>query len=219
MSRVDSRILPPSIADKRGRAFVETMRQALDDPDFKVLLFERIDNVPDGVLPHLVREFSIEEFVEPDMTPAIIRRLLKASYGLHARKGYVDGVRTGLAMLGVDIASWAQWFQQTPAGAPGTHRVRLVVREEIIAGEGVALSGRVQQTLFRMAEGMKRKSQDIGFSIAVDRARLPVFVGMAVRSRIRMRPMALPVTLITSATPVFVGAVIRTRLRTSPRIS
>ena len=219
MSRVDPRILPPSIADQRGRAFTATLRQALDEPDFKALLFERINSVSDALLPALIREFSIEEFVEPGMSPAVIRRLLKASYELHARKGFVDGVRVGLSMLGVDIVSWTQWFQQQPKGAAGTHKVRIRIADEIMAGEGVALSEPVQRAVFRMAEGMKRKSQDVGFSVAFNDRRAPVFVGAVVRTHIRLRPMVMPVTHMASGTPFKVGAVFTTRLHITPRVS
>lgn len=213
MSRVDPRILPPSIADRRGRAFAEALRQAFDQPDFKTLLFERIDSVPDEVLPFLIREFSIEEFVEPGMTPAMIRRLLKGSYELHASKGFVFGVRRGWRMLGIDVVSWVQWFQTTPKGAPGTHKITVRVSEEIISGEGVALSERVQRALARMAEGMKRKSQDLAIRVKVDGPSVPVKVGLYLLSRLTLRTTIDPVRYAGAAMPSRIGMVLVSRIR------
>ncbi len=212
-----ARLVPPSITDERGRAFGEVMAQALEEPDFARLLFERIDDVDDSVLPFLVREFSIEEFVEPGMNPAAIRRLLKGSYELHARKGFIDGVRRGLDMLGVSVISWRQWFQENPKAAPGTHIAIVRIDDEVFAAEGQAITSRLHRVVERMVAGMKRFSQYVAIRYVVTTS-MPVHVGAIVRTRMVIKPSIDPITQIVGASPVFIGAAVRTRLRIIPQV-
>lgn len=218
ISRYDKRLIPPSIRDDRAQAFGNTLRQALADPDFRALLMERIDDVDARLLPFLVREFGLQHFVEPGMTEAVIRRLLKGSFLLHAQMGYVYGVRTGLAMLGVSVTSWSQWFQRLPAGAPGTHIVSVSVDEEIFIDEGQAITSRLQRAIGRMVRRMQRFSQYIAIRFTAA-SETPVFVGAAVVTRLRISPSTEPVTAIFARPPVFVGAAASSRLRISPRIA
>lgn len=164
--RATSSLVPPSISDERGKAFGKVMARAIADPDFKKLLFERIDDVDASVLPFLIREFSIEEFVEPGMSETVIRRLLKSSYELHATKGYIHGVRRGLLMLGMRVV-WKQWFQNAPKTERGTHTATVYVNEAIFDGQDYLLDERVQRAAVRMIAGMKRYSQDVTFRIGV----------------------------------------------------
>lgn len=164
--RATSSLVPPSISDERGKAFGKVMARAIADPDFKKLLFERIDDVDASVLPFLIREFSIEEFVEPAMNEAIIRRLLKISYELHATKGFIHGVRRGLLMLGMRVV-WKQWFQNAPKTERGTHTAIVYVNEVIFDGQTYLLDERVQRAAVRMISGMKRYSQDVTFQLGV----------------------------------------------------
>jgi phage tail P2-like protein len=159
-------LLPGSIADARGRAFAAVMERALSEPEFRKLLFERIDQVDAAVLPYLVREFAVQDFVEPGMSEAVVRRLIKEAPSLNATRGYIHGVRRGLAMLGMKV-SWKQWFQQTPPGQPGTHRVTVYVNETIFDGQTAMLDARMQRAALRMIDGMKRWSQFISFEIGV----------------------------------------------------
>lgn len=177
--RAPASLVPPSVSDARGRAFGVAMERAIADADFRALLFERVDDVDARLLPFLVREFSMEEFIEPDMREPLVRALLKRAYGLHARKGYIDGVRTALELIGVRVA-WRQWFEVDPPGAPGTHEATLYVRRRVFVGAGPVIDERMQRAALRMISGMKRWSQDIAFKLAVE-ARADV--GVAARSR------------------------------------
>lgn len=165
--RVTRDLVPPAIADERGRAFGETMARAIADPDFTALLFERIDTVNASLLPFLIREFSVEEFVEPDMTETVIRQLLKAAYELHAAKGFIYGVRRGLLMLGMRVV-WKQWFQKNPKGAAGTHTATVFVNQSIFNGQQTLIDERVQRAALRMIDGMKRWSQHVDFALAAN---------------------------------------------------
>lgn len=162
----ERKLIPPSVADERGVAFGKTMARAIADPDFKRLLFERIDTVDASVLPFLIREFSIEEFIEPGMTDAVIRRLLKLSYELHATKGFIHGVRRGLLMLGMRVV-WKQWFQNVPKMQAGTHVATVFVNEPLFEGQSEIFDARVQRAASRMIEGMKRASQHVSFQLGI----------------------------------------------------
>ncbi len=216
-ARATAALVPPSIADERGRAFGAVMAHAIAEPAFKQLLFERIDEVDACVLPFLVREFSIEEFVDPGMSETVVRRLLKNAFELHARKGFIDGVRIGLSMLGIRITSWTQWWQQEPKGAPGTHVFTLAVDEVVFEAEGRAYTARLQRAIARMIDGMKRWSQDIAMRFEAE-AEVPIYVGAAVISRLTVRPTVDPITRLTGAPPLFVGAAVSSRLRISPQV-
>jgi phage tail P2-like protein len=159
-------VVPGSVSDARGRAFAVVMERALSEPEFRKLLFERIDTVDAAVLPYLVREFAVQDFVEPGMSEAVVRRLIKEAPALNASRGYVHGVRRGLAMLGMKV-SWQQWFQQVPPGQPGTHRVTVYVNDTIFDGQTALLDTRMQRAALRMIDGMKRWSQSNSFEIGV----------------------------------------------------
>lgn len=215
--RFDPRVLPPSVADARGVAFAATLGAAMAERDFSLLLFERIDGAPPEALPHLVRAFGMQHFVAPDMTDAVIRRLLKASFDLHAEIGYIRGVRRGLALLGISVDSWQQWFEAQPPGLPGTHLATLSIGEEVFAGEGRAITLRLQRSIAQMVTRMQRFSQHVGLRLSGPASEAPVFVGAVVRQRITIRPSSVPSMKLAAATPVFVGAVVRSRIRIVPR--
>lgn len=169
-ARLPATLIPPSIADARGRAFGATMARAFAEFDFRALLFERIETVPSSALPALIRECSVEEFVEPGMSEAVIRRLIAQSVFLHAEKGFIHGVRRGLHLIGLRVV-WRQWFEARPKGEPGTHVATCYVTDLIFADQSVVLDARMQAAARRMIDAMKRWSQDVSFElgVAIDR--------------------------------------------------
>lgn len=216
--RFDRRSLAPSILDARSRGFGEVVRRAVAEPDFRTLLFEMIDTVDPRLFPFLIREFGIQRFVEPGMTEAVIRRLLKGSFQLHAEMGFIYGVRTGLDMLGVSVTAWQQWFQVQPNKAPGTHIARLSVDQEVFVEEGNAITARLQRAIGRMVEGMQRKSQFIAIGFSAESA-VPVYSAAVVITRMRISPSVAPITKLVAQPPLFIGAAVFSRLRISPRIA
>lgn len=214
-SRAPAALIPPSIADAPRRAFGAIMTRALAEPDFMRLLFERVDDVDAALLPFLIREFSIEDLVAPGMSEAVVRRLLKSSYQMHARTGFIDGVRLGLALLGARVLSWEQWFQATPPRAPGTHRVVLALEDAAFEAEGRAYTARLHRALARMVDGTKRWSQDVTLSLGAT-CGTPAFVGALCRIRIRIVPAGEAVTQLAGVAPVVAGAVVATRIRIRP---
>lgn len=182
--RVDIRIVPPSVADARGLAFGETMARALDETDFHKILFERIDAAPAAALPFLIREFSVEEFVEPGMREAVVRRLLKGAFELHRLKANVAGVRAGLARLGIRV-HWTQWFQATPPAAPGTHLLTVFLSEYLFENQSSLLDERAQRAAARMIRGSKRASQSEELRYAVGLPGRPAVTGLTSGAQVR----------------------------------
>lgn len=177
--RAPASLVPPSVADLRGRAFGVAMERALAGADFRKLLVERVRDVDARLLPFLVREFSLEEFVEPDLRESAVRDLLAGAYDIHARKGYVDGVRRALASIGLRV-SWRQWFQMTPPGAPGTHEATILVGRRLYAGDGPLIDERVQRLAARFVDHTKRWSQDVALRLGVG---VEATLGLASRSQ------------------------------------
>jgi phage tail P2-like protein len=217
MTRVPASLVPPSVADARGRAFGGVIETAADTWDFGRVLHERLALVDPSVLPALIRECSIEEFVEPGLPDAAIRALLAASFELHALKGSIAGVRRGLDLIGVDVIAWQQWFERQPIGAPGTHVMTVRLRDPVFEADGRAITVRAIRAVHRMVDGMKRWSQDVmvRFDAAATTA---LYVGAAVSTRVRISPRLDPITLITGRPAVFVGAAVSTRVRVRPGV-
>lgn len=213
VDRFEPRLAPPSVSDARGRAFAETARRAAAEPEFRRLLLERIDDVPAGLLPYLVREFGLHKFVEPGMPEETIRRMLKGSFDLHKEIGYIRGVSYGLSLLGFRIVSWTQWFRRVPMGAPGTHRVRLAFDEAIFPGDGTAITVRMRRAVSRMVHNTKRASQDVGVEMKSAGDSAAIYVGMAIATRLEFRMAAGPRTRLHGDGPVYVGAAFVSRVR------
>lgn len=216
MTRCPAAIVPPSVADARGRAFGAILSRAVDEPDFLRLLVEQVDDVDAGLLPFLMREFGMQDFLEPGMSEAALRRLLKGAYALKARAGYVDGLKTAFAMIGLRVTAWEQWFQATPRAAPGTHVVTLAIEEPVFEAEGRAITARLLRLLTRMIAVMGRLSQFVAPRFEVESA-APVSVGAAVVTRLRVSPSSEPITHLTGAPPLFVGAAVVTRAHVRPQ--
>jgi P2-related tail formation protein len=132
--------------------------------------------------------------------------------------GFINGVRSGLDMLGISVESWRQWFQTQPQGAPGTHVVRISVAEEVFVDEGRAITARLQRAIGRMVEAMQRKSQFVAIRFSAQSS-APVFVGMVSITRLRISPSIEPITRLSARPPLFIGAAVFSRLRISPRIA
>lgn len=211
---IDPRVLPPSIADDRGRAILALFGEISGRFDWRRDLAVTWSDVPSAMLPYAIRSLALQEIVQPGMTEAIQRRLVENAYPLHALQGKVAGVRLGLSLLGMSV-DWSQWFTQVPKGAPGTYVATIRVSEEVFAGEGRVLTFRLQRAASRMVDVMKRWSQDGALRFATS-AEVPVFTGAIVRQVITIRPTAEPTTQLIGSPPVFVGMGVHQRIRVSP---
>ncbi|UXN07503.1 phage tail protein I [Bartonella sp. HY761] len=164
--RLDPKTLPPAVHDSFNRALMEAASALLDDVDFKLVLAEFIDTAPSVSLPALTRELSLEDIIEPGLSEAVQRRLLKRWYELHEAKGTLYGVRLALSLLGMQT-QWTQWYEKKPKGKPGTHRAIVFPKEAIFDAQDVLLDPRMQQIARRAIENYKRKSQDVELFIGL----------------------------------------------------
>ena len=162
---VPDELLPPGVRDERQLAFVRAIDAGLQPIVLEAFIMSDADKVDARLLPYLVREFSLQEFIEPGMPDEVVRRFIKNAYELHAKKGYVEGTRLGLRLLGVEV-SWTQWWQQEPKGEPNTHVVTTYANENIFADDsGVFLTEKLQTAVRRIIDATKRWSQDVSFRL------------------------------------------------------
>lgn len=95
-----------------------------------------------------------------------MRRLLDDYRNIHAKSGYISGVRRALGAVGISV-SWTQWFDQKPQGQPNTHKVTAFVGEQLFEDENGPLSAENQEVAVRFINLTKRWSQDIDFRLGV----------------------------------------------------
>ncbi|MEL6784664.1 MAG: phage tail protein I [Pseudomonadota bacterium] len=79
-------------------------------------------------LPHLAWANSVDVW-DPEWPEQLKRDVIKASPEVHRLKGTVQAVKASLAGLGV-VATVTEWFDQAPAGVPGTFAVEMDFNSE-----------------------------------------------------------------------------------------
>lgn len=161
---VPDQLLPPGVKDERQQAFVRALDSGLKTIDIQAFIMSDADTVDAQLLPLLVREFSLQEFISTDLPDQFVRRFIKSAYELHAKKGYVEGTRLGLRMLGVEVR-WVQWWQEMPKADHNTHVVTAYANENIFAGQETLLNERVQKACLKIIDATKRWSQEITFRL------------------------------------------------------
>ena len=164
MTELDQRVLPAAVADDRGRAVLAMMTEIGASFDWRPALALTLADIPGAMLPHAVRAFAVQDYVEPGLKEIYVRRVVENALTIKAREGTIRGVRTALGLLGMTV-SWTQWHKMTPRGAPGTHTIVVEINERLFDGEPL-LSERSQMRAKHIVETVKRHSQDVAFSIA-----------------------------------------------------
>jgi len=160
------RITPPQVLDERGSAYLQALNEIIGDQPITAFLVKDADTCPTEALPALIAEYSMEEFIDPDLPEAIQRRILKNAWLLQSLEGYDAGVKLGLSLLSM-TAIIEQWYQQQPMGAPNTHRLTIMIDKVIDAdGDGYFSEQQTRATL-KMVEATKRWSQESEIRIGV----------------------------------------------------
>lgn len=95
------------------------------------------DTSPADLLPWLARAVSIDVW-DPEWTTEQKRAAIKASLGVHRKKGTIGAVLDALAALGF-TAKVQEWFNQIPAADPYTYRLIIEVDQVGFDLEDVAL--------------------------------------------------------------------------------
>lgn len=155
---LDRRLVPPGVADERGRAFMGLIARALADRDPNRLRLTDYSKVDARLLPALVRQFSLQEFMFDGVTEEMVRDFLSNAVPLHQQKGTVPGIRFGLSLIGMRL-EFRDWADQDPQGPPNTYTARAFV-DDALWQSGSTLAPRVRSAARRMVNSMKRWSQE-----------------------------------------------------------
>lgn len=205
-SSITALIPPPLAADARVRALIEAFGACMDDMEDRAAILLSIADAPDAALPALAYEHSLSEFIGPGGLPvATVRTLIARAWDLHEPKGYAEGVEGGVALLGYP-ATLTQWWQQTPQGIRGTHRIEVRIDQPLWPGQPPASAGTVG-AIWRMVHAMQRWSQDHAVRIvSVADVSQPIGVGVLTANIIQVEPWTPAVPEV--AAPLYAAAAI-----------
>lgn len=211
----DRRTLPAAVADLRGDAVLEIVARAQARFDWRAQLALRGADIPSAYLPYAIRGAAIQDYADPAFAEATLRGLLANALLIKVREGSIKGVTYALSLIGVSVASWVQWHERVPRGAPGTHTITVSVSDTVFAAEGRAYTQRLQRRIARIVAAAKRHSQDVAVRFA-SASEAPVFVGVLTRSRVRIVPSGDPITQLIGTSSLYLGAVVSSRVRVIP---
>ena len=124
------RATPPQAKDIRGKAFLAAVNQVLGDRPLAGPHMRDPEACPAEVLPALVAESSMEEFIAPGLPEHVVRRILANRWLLQSLEGTDAGVKLGLRLLGM-TAVIEHWWQQSPMGQPNTHNLTFFIGEQL----------------------------------------------------------------------------------------
>lgn len=202
-SLIPPKLVSPGANDERQQAYAQIFGEALAEIDIPALIMNDVMSVDARLLPYLIREFSAQEFIDPDLPEHVQRRILKNIWELKSLHGYDAGVKLGLELLGMS-ASIVQWHQMEPMGAPNTHRVEIFLRDVLFPDDDGYFGPRQLRATQRMIDATKRWSQGTTLRFGM-RTTSTRFVGavasssLSVRGRIRHRTSSTPIAPATRA--------------------
>jgi phage tail P2-like protein len=124
-----SDLLPPN-ATPLERA-ISRVGSRVEDVPVPIATLWNPDACPAALLPWLAWAESVDDWFTT-WTEAQKRGAIKASFGVHARKGTAGALRLAIQGIGLDVVV-TEWFQKTPMGAPYTFSCAFVVDQQGIA--------------------------------------------------------------------------------------
>lgn len=189
------RITPPQVLDARGKAILRTLDKIIGDRPISDFYVRDAETCPAEMLPALIAEYSLEEFVEPSLPEHVQRRILKNAWLLQTLEGYDAGVILGLGLLGM-TAVIEQWWQANPKRAANSHTIYFRSGEQLYAEGQQFYRQREIHAAQRMIEATKRWSQDTTLAFVED-----FETGVSVRTGLRQS--AADKASYTAAVPVF----------------
>lgn len=179
------RITPPQVLDARGRAYLRTLDHLIGDRPIAAFQVRDAETCPAEALPALIAEWSMEEFIDPDLPEDIQRQILKNAWLLQKLEGYDAGVKLGLGLLGM-TATIEQWYRQTPMAAPNTHRLTIMIDDVLYPDDEAGyFAPRQLDATLRMIDATKRWSQDSELRLGVG-ADSPAYAGVFALTHIRV---------------------------------
>lgn len=180
-------LIPPGINDRRDRDFVAAFSAMIKEFKPSALLIQDAFTAPAALLPIMVLEAGLTDFVSEGMREDLLRTMIDAAPEIHAMSGTVKGVRRALETLGIS-ARWTQWYHEMPKAAHDTHKVVLFLNDTVIAGHA-PLDVPNQRAAARVIAAAKRHSQDIAIQYGV-RGEAMLHPGAASRRGRTVRIMA-----------------------------
>lgn len=207
--RIPDTLLPNGIHDERNRAVLRTLSAEMETTEVKATLITDPYTVDAKLLPFLVMEHSLEEYLTPGINEMSIRRLIDFAPEIHAQKGLISGVRKALSAINVSL-TWIQWWETEPKGHHNTHLVGAFFDEPFLEGGQIG-DERHRQAVSRIVDATKRWSQDIAISFGI-RSKVESYLGVLASSGGRYvaalpgdDPTLHPSTQYTGAASLFGG--------------
>lgn len=126
-----ARLLPANATDLE-RLAAEALAQ-IDRVPVSLRQLWNPDTCPVELLPYLAWAFSVDRWsqVWPESAK---RAAIRAAYFIHAHKGTIGALRRVVEPLGYLIEVY-EWFEEVPAGVPGTFRLLVGVLDTGITDE------------------------------------------------------------------------------------
>ncbi len=209
------RITPTGAMDARGKAVLRALDRIIGNRPISDFYVRDAETCPSAALPALIAEYSMEEYIEPGLPEPVQRRILKNAWLLQMLQGYDAGVKLGLDLLGI-TAAIEHWHQQTPMGAPNTHRIRIEMENVLFPDEEGYFAPRQMRAIRNMIDATKRWSQGTEIRLGVS-GRAPVYAGIVtlMRRRIRSDVTIDPPPVIETPARVAVHTVVRRIVKVS----
>lgn len=215
--RFGNNLIPPGINDARTRHLFSGFVAMLDAFQFADLLMQTANDMPDEVLELAVADRSLEEFIDEAGSPeGAVRNLIDNAFDLHETQGTDPGIVEALAAFGMS-AEIVQWYEQSPAGPPHTHKINIDTSGDIF-GDGEVFGPRTARQADRIVNAMKRWSQDSAIRLAAMKQH-NAFVGMAQMTRLTVVALPLEVTPpdISHKAQIGFGSLTQLRIITQPK--
>ncbi|KQI69376.1 hypothetical protein AN189_02820 [Loktanella sp. 3ANDIMAR09] len=199
-------LVPSSIRDPRQDAFLAAFGATFADFDLTNLVMVDAQTCPVELLPALIVEFSLEEYVTSDLSEQRVRDIISNAYELHVSKGYDAGVVLALSLVGV-TAEIVHWYEDTPVGPPNTHRLVFEADGEFWSDEPIG-GPRAFDRIRTLVEASKRFSQDTAYQVRSTNAQT-ASAATGMRARLDatgiLRP-DVPVTDHSVSQPAYIAA-------------
>ena len=118
------------------------------------------DNCPVDQLPYLAWAFSVDRW-DSSWLESTKRAAIRASFVIHSRKGTIGALRRVVEPLGY-LIEIIEWWQDVPAGVPGTFKLKVGVLDTGITEE------MYQELTFLIDDAKPRSRHLTGLAISLE---------------------------------------------------
>lgn len=128
--------LLPWNATPQERALAEAIARISDVDVSGIRAVWNPETCPVNLLPWLAWAFSVDEW-SADWSDQQKRDTVRNAIAVQRKKGTIGAVRDALAALGIDVQV-QEWFNQSPAAAPYTFKLRMSADQTPVDKSGIA---------------------------------------------------------------------------------